>query len=160
MLKTPMFTMYGGAGAGEQRQLYSEEFPVAYMVPDFNAAKRYAEGHAAQELPMGPRVTCVMESLVEGDETTGAPRVYVRVNRNTGSKKGEQWLVHPNQVVHLAVWFTVDSPTDWEPLKEWYPTKLPPRGDTVGGGGRSRPCPRSGATPRKAQSDPSWSERR
>ena len=58
MLKAPMFTMNGGAGAGELRQLYGEEFPVAYMAPDFNTAKGYAEGHAAQELPMGPRVTC------------------------------------------------------------------------------------------------------
>ena len=68
-----------------------------------------------------------MKSLVEGDETSGAPRVYLRVKRNTSSKKGEQWLVHPNQVVHLAVWFIVDSPVDWEALKTWFPTKPPPK---------------------------------
>ena len=80
--------MYGGAGAEELRQMYGEEVPVAYMSPDFGTAKGYADGHAPEEAPMGPMVTCVMESWVEGDPETGAPRTYLRVKRGSSIIEG------------------------------------------------------------------------
>ena len=123
MLKTPMWTMSGGAGSNTLRKKFGKEFPVTYFAPNWETAMGYANGHPPERVPTGPKVTVVMETLIDCDDVTGAPRLYLRMKRKSGTNKGEQWLAHPGQAVHLAMWFIVHEATDWDSLSEVYSEK-------------------------------------
>jgi hypothetical protein len=90
MLKTPMFTMSGGAGSNTVRKRFGCEFPVTYFAPNQGTAKGYAGGHPPQQVPTGPKVTVVMESLIEADDTTGAPRCTAAVPEAQAQERNQQ----------------------------------------------------------------------